>query len=50
MTTIAKFLSQQDNVVARGIAAVRRNFGIALRQHLEICQVFAEAVSEKNKR
>lgn len=53
MTAITKFLSREDSAVARGVAAVRRQMRVALRQHLEICQVYADALArnaQSNKR
>jgi hypothetical protein len=50
MTTIAKFFSREDSFVARSFATVREQAKRAVVLHLEICQVYAEALARNNKR
>lgn len=48
MTAIAKFLIRENGVFSRGLAFVRAQSRLAIRQHLEICQVYAEAMARQN--
>ncbi|MGI4857468.1 MAG: hypothetical protein ACRYHA_11285 [Janthinobacterium lividum] len=50
MTTLAKFFSHEDGAVARGIATLRQQCRLALRQHLALCQVVADAAASNAKR
>jgi len=48
MTAIAKFLIRENGVFGRGIAYVRAQSRLALQQHLQICQVVADAMAHQN--
>lgn len=50
MTAITKFFSREEGFLARSWAVVRRESQVALRQHLEICQILAEALAHGVKR
>lgn len=50
MSTITKFLSHEDGAIARALATLRRQARLAVRQHLALCQVMADAAAANAKR
>ncbi|MCP1117092.1 hypothetical protein [Robbsia andropogonis] len=48
MTAIAKFLIRENNVFARSLAYVGAQSRLALRQHLQLCQVVVDAMAQQN--
>ena len=50
MTTIAKFLKNDENFLARGVAYWLSQSRLAIRQHLALCQVVADAIAHNQKR